>query len=117
MSKQRRIISLFLFFVLLGLSIRAALPDIFGQIDSDCQEFGHIHYHAHAQTAHDQNQKSSEDNCHQGKSVLNYSTLPASIFLIPTKIFQLEFDLNFNHEIVISSPEPEPLRKPPKSYS
>ena len=99
------------------------MPGIFDGVNGDCQEFGHIHFYQVQGKAHvklnveafeTRETESSDNDCHEGKSVLSYSPFPAEVYEVAPEQFVLVFEPNFDHENTFVSPDLEPLRKPPK---
>ena len=126
MCRQRRFISYFLLVVLGLLSVKSAFYEVFNGVNSDCQEFAHIHLsqlqqknhkQLNAATVDSQEKDSKENDCHEGKSVLSYSPFPVEIFTAAPEKYVLQYEVNYNHENTFNSPDLEPLRKPPKYVS
>jgi hypothetical protein len=120
--KTSRTTSYLLVFILGVLSLRTLLPGIFDSAQGQCQEFGHIHFykpstpvhHSHSTNEFNPSRSNEEDGCHEGKSVLSYSSFPPTPLNLAVPKYELVFELVYSVENSFLSPDLEPRRRPPK---
>ncbi len=113
MNKTNRYISYFLVFVFGFLSIKNLFANLIRE--GNCQEFGHIHLseiHDTHEGIHRHDHR--DEDCHEGKSVLNYSLFPAAVYTWLPIVFEMNYDVLFDPENNFISPDLEPQRKPPR---
>lgn len=115
--RQNRLIAILLL-VLFGASLIKSLNPQSFAID-DCNEFGHIHkfkMSASGPSVLKLSPSSSDKNvdCHEGKSIFSFSTLPSQIFVFAQIPYEIEFEKIPRLTNSVPSPDPETPRKPPK---
>jgi hypothetical protein len=119
MSKVKRQIAIFLFFILSCLSAKNLFLVVTGAEHGNCQEFGHLHFVKLNTIPAKQSSISSFDqedlnDCHEGKSFLSSTQLPVRVLVLMPVIFQLDFSFVFSLDLHFQSPVLEPHRRPPK---
>lgn len=102
--------------------MRSVLPFLDREGEENCQEFAHIHHYSFEKfPEHSIKLKVGEatfqkhaDSCHEGKSVVDGSPLPAIYFGFENPSYGLRSLLIFELKNHFKSPTLEPHRKPPK---
>lgn len=125
MTSVRQITTYFLLFVLGILSLKSVFGGAFEMENGDCQEFAHIHWSSWSQhykqslNPQIQNNASAKSRtlCHEAKSVLSYSPFPTTLVEIFIEPHFMVYNIDFNQVHYFKSPDPEPLRKPPKKLA